>query len=149
MADLLILVGTESGNAQMVADLLQEELGRAGHRVEVMSKGSLEESGLANRSVILICCSTHGDGELPENIRPLHDALVSVRPDLSHLRYGVIALGDQTYRATFCRGGKTMDALFAALGAARVGERLEIDACTQPLPDEEALDWTKEWATLL
>lgn len=149
MADILILVGTESGNAQMVADLLEEELGKAGHRIAIQSKGGTGEAALATRSTVLICCSTHGDGELPENIRPLYDALAAEKPDLSHLRYGVIALGDQTYRETFCRGGKTMDALFASLGAERIGERLEIDACTQPLPDEEALDWARDWVSLL
>ena len=149
MADILILVGTESGNAQLVADLLQEELGKDGHNIEIMSRGDSAAARLAERSTILICCSTHGEGELPENIRPLHGSLAIERPSLAHVRYGVIALGDQTYRETFCRGGKTMDALFAALGAERVGERLEIDACTQPLPDEEALDWAREWVTLL
>jgi MioC protein len=149
MADILILVGTESGNAQMVADLLEEELGKEGHGVEVHGKGGAASARLEARRNVLICCSTHGEGELPENIRPLHDELAGQKPDLSHLRYGVIALGDQTYHDTFCRGGKTMDALFAALGAERVGERLEIDACTQPLPDEEALHWAKEWVSLL
>ncbi len=155
MADILILVGTESGNAQMVADLLREELVKDGHAVEVEAKAmdkAKDKGGaarLAERGVVLICCSTHGEGELPENIRPLCDALARNRPDLSHLRYGVIALGDQSYRETFCRGGKTIDALFASLGAERIGERLEIDACTQPLPDEEALDWAKEWVSLL
>jgi MioC protein len=149
MADILILVGTESGNAQMVADLLQEELGKEGHAVEVQSKGGAAEARLGERGLVLVCCSTHGDGELPDNIQPLHDELAAGKPDLSRLRYGVIALGDQTYHATFCRGGKTMDALLAGLGARRVGERLEIDACTQPLPDEEALDWAREWVTLL
>ena len=38
---------------------------------------------------------------------------------------------------------------FAACGAQKLGERLEIDACTQPLPDEEALQWSKEWVGLL
>ncbi|HLI12541.1 MAG TPA: flavodoxin domain-containing protein [Alphaproteobacteria bacterium] len=149
MAEIVILVGTESGNAQMVADVLQEELAREGHEIEVVSGGGAEAANLPARKIALVCCSTHGDGELPENIRPLHAALAQARPDLSHLRYGVIALGDQTYHDTFCRGGKTMDALLAELGAARVGERLEIDACTQPLPDEEALDWAREWVTLL
>jgi MioC protein len=79
----------------------------------------------------------------------MHDSLKQSRPDLSHLRYSVIALGDQTYHDTFCFAGKAMDALFAELGARKIGERLEIDACTQPLPDEEALDWAKEWVTLL
>jgi MioC protein len=39
--------------------------------------------------------------------------------------------------------------LFARCGARKVGERLEIDACTQPLPDEEALNWAQEWVTML
>ncbi len=148
MASILILVGTESGNAQMVADTLQEELGRAGHEVEVRAEGDRLE-GPANGRAVLICTATHGLGELPDNIIPLHDALARDRPDLSGLRYGVIALGDQTYHETFCNAGKTMDRLFAELGARRIGERLEIDACTQPLPDEDALDWAREWVMLL
>lgn len=148
MASILILVGTESGNAQMIADTLQEELARAGHEVEVRADGDSLE-GLDGGRAVLICTATHGLGELPDNIIPLHDALVREKPDLSALRYGVIALGDQTYDDTFCNGGKTMDRLFAELGARRIGERLEIDACTQPLPDEDALDWAREWVTLL
>lgn len=149
MTDILILVGTESGNAQMVADLLKDELGRQGHQAEVMNRGTAADAGFERRDVVLVCCATHGDGELPDNIIPLHDSLKATRPDLQHVRYGVIALGDQTYHDTFCFAGKAMDALFAELGAQRLGERLEIDACTQPLPDEEALEWLKEWATLL
>ena len=90
-----------------------------------------------------------GDGELPDNLIPFHQNLAEKRPDLSHLRYGVIALGDQTYADTYCNAGRTFDALLAELGAHKVGERLEIDACTQPLPDEDALDWAKEWVEML
>ena len=149
MASILILVGTESGNAQMVADLLEEELGAIGHDIEVASEGDAGAMGLARRDVVLICCSTHGEGELPHNIQPLAASLGADKPDLSHVRYGVIALGDQTYQQTFCNGGKIMDRAFAERGARRIGERLEIDACTQPLPDEDALEWAKEWDTLL
>lgn len=149
MANILILVGTESGNAQMVADCLLEELAGQGHRVEVMDQGEAPAADFPARDVALICCATHGLGELPDNIIPLADSLREQRPDLSHLRYGVIALGDQTYAETFCKAGKAMDALFADLGAHKVGERLEIDACTQPLPDEDALEWLKEWASQL
>ncbi len=149
MADILILVGTESGNAQMVADLLEDELGDLGHDMEVRNEGDAAAMGFADRDVVLICCATHGDGELPDNIQPLADSLEEEKPDLGHIRYGVIALGDQTYHTTFCNGGKTMDRIFAERGARRIGERLEIDACTQPLPDEDALEWAKEWVTLL
>jgi len=149
MANILIIVGTESGNAQMCADHLSDNLPRLGHEVEVASDADAGSVDLSGRDVVLVCTSTHGDGELPDNIIPLADRLRSETPDLSHLRYGVIALGDQTYKATFCQAGKEMDALFAASGARKVGERLEIDACTQPLPDEEALNWAQEWVTAL
>ena len=144
MADIAILVGTESGNAQMIADTLNDELGMD-HDVVVHEEPELDELDLASREIVIICCSTHGDGELPDNIIPLHDTLKESDMDLSHLKYGIVALGDQTYHQTFCQAGKDMDAVFAARGAVRVGERLEIDACTQPLPDEDALDWAKEF----
>lgn len=145
MSNILILVGTESGNAQMVGDTLMDEFAAQGHDAEVVSEGTLDDLALETREIVLICTSTHGLGELPDNIIPIQEALEATRPDLSHLKYGVIALGDQTYAETFCKAGKIMDALFASLGAVKVGERLEIDACTQPLPDEEAVDWSKEW----
>lgn len=149
MAEILIVVGTESGNSQMVADLLQGELVRLGHAVDIANGGEHAAARLDQREVVLVCTATHGDGELPDNIIPFAASLERDRPDLSKLRYGVIALGDQTYKDTFCHGGKAMDALFAGLGACKVGERLEIDACTQPLPDEEALEWAKEWVMQL
>jgi MioC protein len=149
VAEILIVVGTESGNAQMCADFLSDELPALGHDVEIISDVTADEADLASRSVVLICTATHGDGELPDNIIPFHQGLAAARPDLSSLRYGVIALGDQTYAETFCRAGRIMDSLFADLGASKVGERLEIDACTQPLADEDAVAWAKEWVTLL
>ena len=149
MAKILIIVGTESGNAQMCADHLSDNLPALGHEVEVAADADAGSVDLAGRDVVLVCTSTHGDGELPDNIIPLAERLRGDMPDLSRLRYGVIALGDQTYKATFCKAGKDMDALFAACGARKLGERLEIDACTQPLPDEEALNWAQEWVAML
>lgn len=149
MAKILIIVGTESGNAQMCADHLADNLPRLGHEVEVAADADAGNVELTGRELVLVCTSTHGDGELPDNIIPLATRLRDDAPNLSALRYGVIALGDQTYAATFCKAGKDMDALLSACGAQRVGERLEIDACTQPLPDEDALTWAQEWVSLL
>ncbi len=149
MTDILILIGTESGTAEMVGECLIDEFTRLGVGAEMMEGADADGDDLASRDVVLVCTATHGMGELPSNIQPLADALEDGRPDFSALRYGVIALGDQTYQETFCKGGKVIDKLFAGLGAKRVGERLEIDACTQPLPDEEAVKWAEEWVSLL
>jgi MioC protein len=149
MANILIVVGTESGNAQMCADHLANNLPRLGHAIEVAGDADAGCVELAGREIVLVCTSTHGDGELPDNLIPLAERLRRDSPDLGAMRYGVIALGDQTYSSTFCKAGKDMDALLAVCGAQKVGERLEIDACTQPLPDADALNWAQEWVTLL
>ena len=148
MARILILVGTESGNAQMVADALKPVLLAAGHKVDVSAKAATV-ADLEAHEVFLVVSATHGTGEIPTNILPLAETLERERPDLSGHRYGVIALGDRTYQDTFCGGGKKLDQVYAACGARKLGERLEVDASSQPLPDEEALGWINGWKTLV
>jgi len=146
MATILILVGTESGNAQMVADALQPVLASAGHAVDVTDKAATA-ADLQAHDVLLAICATHGSGDIPTNILPLVETLERDKPDLSGHRYGVIALGDMTYQDTFCGGGKKVDQALERCGARKVGNRLEIDASEQPLPDEEALTWIEGWKT--
>ncbi len=146
MATILILVGTESGNAQMVADALQPVLAGAGHAVDVTDKAATA-ADLVAHDVLLVVCATHGSGDIPTNILPLVEALDRDKPDLSGHRYGVIALGDMTYQDTFCGGGKKVDEALERCSARKVGDRLEIDDSEQPLPDEEALTWIEGWKT--
>jgi MioC protein len=148
MANLLILVGTESGNAQMVADALKPVLAEAGHTVDVSDRPS-STADLQAHDVLLVICATHGSGDIPTNILPLAETLERERPDLSGYRYGVIALGDRTYQDTFCGGGKKLDQVLALCGARKLGARLELDASSQPLPDEEALGWIESWKALV
>ena len=148
MAQILILVGTESGNAQMVADALKPVLEGAGHAVDV-SDTAASAGDLEAHDVLLVVCATHGSGDIPTNILPLAETLERDRPNLSGHRYGIIALGDMTYQDTFCGGGKKVDRAFALCGARRLGDRLEVDASSQPLPDEEALGWIEGWKTLV
>ena len=148
MARLLILVGTESGNAQMVADALRPVLEAAGHAIDISDKAASCADLLAHE-VLLTVCATHGSGDIPTNILPLAETLERERPDLSGHRYGIIALGDMTYQDTFCGGGKKMEKVLELCGARRIGDRLELDASSQPLPDEEALTWVKGWKALV
>jgi len=148
MANILILVGTESGNAQMVADALKPVLMAAGHSVDVSDRAATSAE-LRSHDVLLVVCATHGSGDIPTNILPLAETLERERPDLSGHRYGMIALGDMTYQDTFCGGGKKVDKVFALCGAQKLGDRLEVDASSQPLPDEEALSWVEDWKALV
>lgn len=149
MAEILIVVGSESGNARLVAECVRDELTRLGHTASISTDRDCAELRLQERELLLVCTSTYGYGDWPDNIAPFAHSLHALRPDLSRLRYGVIALGDRTYTDSFCLAGRRLDDALRRLGATRLGPRLEIDACAQPFPDEDALAWVKDWAPLL
>jgi len=101
--------------------------------------------GVSGGGLFLICSSTYGQGDVPDNAKNLYESLKSARPDLSNVQYGVIALGDRTYAETFCNGGKRFDAILSELGARRIGEIMLHDASAGTMPEEIAVQWAGEW----
>ena len=108
----------------------------------------LDASIFGTGGTFLICTSTYGQGDVPDNAQALYASLETERPDLSAVAYGVIALGDLTYKDTFCEGGIRFDSLLTELGARRVGEILKHDASSGTLPEEVAAQWILPWAEL-
>jgi MioC protein len=140
-----ILVGTMTGTAQLCAQEMELALDDGETQVETLMMDGLDSSVFSGRSVVLVCTSTYGQGDVPDNARALYEDLKSARPDLSHVRYGVFGLGDRTYAETFNFGGKRFDEILAELGARRIGERHTHDASSGILPEETALEWCQAW----
>lgn len=141
-----ILVGTMTGTAQMCAQ--EMELALDGDDIQVVTHlmDKLEPQVFADReAVYLVCTSTYGQGDVPDNAKALYEALGAQKPDLAGVRYGVFGLGDRTYAETFNFGGKRFDELLSGLGAERIGERYMHDASGGTLPEEVALDWAQAW----
>lgn len=147
--EIFLIVGSESGNAEMVGDCVRDALVQRGHTVETFRGGSLESARLPERGVVLIVCSSTGIGDLPQNIEPFFHELAGARPGLANVRYGMVGLGDRNYKESFLGGPKKWDALLAELGAHRVGERLELDATDNPAADEDAVAWVLPWLDTL
>jgi MioC protein len=144
-----ILVGTMTGTAELVAEELRDALEPEGHEIEVKAMDGLDAAALEPGRTYLVCSSTYGQGDVPDNAMKLYEDLAARRPDLSGLRYGVLSLGDRTYAQTFCHGGKRFDELLAELGAERIGERLEHDASAGSVPEEVGVEWARGWVRLL
>ena len=142
-----ILVGTMTGTAQLCAQEMELALDDGETEVETVMMDNLDASVFSRPSVFLICTSTYGQGDVPDNARALYEDLKQARPDLSHVRYGVFGLGDRTYAETFNFGGKRFDDILTELGARRVGERHMHDASSGILPEETALEWCQQWLT--
>jgi MioC protein len=140
-----ILVGTMTGTAQLCAQEMELALDDDDVKVETILMDGLDAAVFAREGAFLVCTSTYGQGDVPDNARALYEDLKAKRPDLSKVRYGVFGLGDRTYAETFNFGGKKFDELLSELGAQRIGERHMHDASSGILPEETALEWCQDW----
>ncbi len=143
-----ILVGTMTGTAELVASEIAEVLEDRGADAEIVLMDDLSADVFEPASAYIVCTSTYGQGDVPDNARILLESLKSDRPDLSAIRYGLFALGDMTYAQTFCFGGRQFDEILQELGARRIGEPEEHDASSGSLPEDEAATWTEGWYEL-
>src|SRR2546429_6894995 len=124
---ITILIGTMTGTAQLCAQEMELALDDGATQIEALLMDSLDASVFERDSAFLICTSTYGQGDVPDNARALYEDLQQKRPDLSKLRYGVFGLGDKTYAETFNYGGKRLHDNLTDLRAPPVGESYKQD----------------------
>jgi MioC protein len=135
----VILYGTESGNAEMVAEDLVADLDDA--YAEDMT--DFDVSSLNTSDFYVVICSTHGEGDLPSSARPFFESLQAESPDLSGVHYAVFGLGNSSYE-NYSHGSEIIDAELARLGAERVGVYGRHDAVDGSLPNDGALEWARD-----
>ncbi|MBW7980956.1 FMN-binding protein MioC [Enterobacillus tribolii] len=146
MADITLISGSTLGSAEYVAEHLAEKLEEAGYSTETLHGPEIEE--VTTEGLWLVITSTHGAGNLPDNLEPLFEQIETRQPDLTNLRFGAVGLGSSEYD-TFCGGIKTVDRILSAFGARRIGDVLEIDVTQHEIPEDPAGEWVKNWITLL
>ncbi|MEO8164612.1 MAG: flavodoxin domain-containing protein [Betaproteobacteria bacterium] len=146
--EFTILVGTQTGVAQLVAQEIELRLDGEDTRITTLPMDELDPGVFEGGGLFLICTSTYGQGDVPDNAKQLYEGLQASRPDLSNVRYGVIGLGDNgTHANTFCFAARKFDSLLSELGARRIGEPLFNDSCTN-LPEDDAAEWIEGWIPL-
>ena len=69
--DITILVGTMTGTAEMVAQEIEQALEAAGHQATIRAMDGLDASVFQSGGVFLICTSTYGQGDVPDNAQAL------------------------------------------------------------------------------
>jgi MioC protein len=142
---LKILVGTMTNTATYVAQAIEMDCSDLADEIEVLLMDGLEIDVFDEDALYLICSSTYGSGEVPDNARALYESLDARPKFLGHVRYGVIALGDRTYGQTFCCGGRKFDERLQGLGAQRLGEVWCHDASSGTMPEEPGTAWCRQW----
>lgn len=122
-----IVHGSQTGNGRRIAEALGERLLARGLRVRVLRAGEYEPRQLAGERRLFVVMSTHGDGDPPDDARPLTDFLLGRRaPKLPSLEFAVLALGDSSY-PKYCEIGRRIDERLAELGGRRIFDRIDCD----------------------
>ncbi|MFJ2814932.1 sulfite reductase subunit alpha [Streptomyces sp. NPDC087294] len=137
-ATIDVLFGTQTGNAEFLADEVAAGARARGMAGKVAALDSVTPDQLATMSHVVVITSTYGEGELPDNAGLFWEALQSdTAPRLEELRYAVLGLGDRGYD-DFCQAAKLIDTRLEQLGAARLQDRIDCDVDFE----EPAAAWT-------
>src|SRR5258706_10893186 len=116
--ELNILVGTQTGVAQLVAQEIELRLDGEDMRIKTLLMDDIDASVFDGGGVFLICTSTYGQGDVPDGAKPFYEELLNKRPDLLKVRYGLIGLGHKgTHPPTFSRAARTFHKSLGELGA--------------------------------
>lgn len=135
--EVTILYGSQTGNAQGLADNASKTLEGRGFQVTVSSMSDFKPNNLKKIKNLLIVVSTHGEGDPPDNALSFHEFLHGRRaPKLDDLHFSVLSLGDSSYEF-FCETGKQFDKRLEELGGERIAPRVDCDLDF----DEPATEW--------
>jgi sulfite reductase (NADPH) flavoprotein alpha-component len=124
---LTVLFGSETGNSAGLAKTLAGAAKAQGVAVELASMADYKVRRLKEEQDLLVVTSTHGEGDPPQTAVGFFEFLESRKaPQLPHVRFAVLALGDSTYER-YCEAGRRIDRRLEALGAHRLAARVECD----------------------
>jgi sulfite reductase (NADPH) flavoprotein alpha-component len=142
-APLLVAYASQTGYAEQIANQTAQSLQAANipSRVRSLAELSLHELSTTERALFVV--STYGEGDPPDAGLQFVNSVMSGSPALSRLGYGVLALGDSTYR-NFCGFGKTLDTWLRRQCAVPLFDLVEVDNA-----DEAALlHWQRHLGSL-
>ena len=124
---LNILFGSHTGNCEALAHNMASVAKDRGIDVEVSDMASFKARNLKKVKNLAVLVSTHGLGEPPIQAEDLYKYLHGKKaPNLSDVKFSVLALGDSSY-VDYCQTGKDFDAVLEKLGGQRIVLRQDCD----------------------
>ncbi|REL31265.1 FMN-binding protein MioC [Thalassotalea euphylliae] len=139
MASFQIIIGSMLGGTEYVAEACQETLETLGHQATLHYTPEFSEIEQKDQTW-LICTSTHGAGDYPDNIQAFVTDLENSQQDLIHTKYAVIGIGDTNYD-TFCYAAKNLDKLLNSKSCAKIIDIKTIDITQIDDPETAAQEW--------
>lgn len=132
-----IAYGSESGNAQTLAQQIKKQL--QAYQPTLCTLNDLVINNLGSQDVLLIISSNFGDGEPPGNAVVFYEKLLEQSNQLA-CQYAIFGLGDVSYDK-FCGFTINLDEKLHELGATPIAKRVDADTHYQ--------DFYQRWSQAL
>ncbi|WP_057833139.1 flavodoxin domain-containing protein [Colwellia sp. TT2012] len=155
MSSIQIIVGSMLGGTEYVAEACEETLTELDFKVDIHLKPDLnnilsntfpinneqkKHSNFPKNPLWIICTSTHGAGDYPDNIRQFVSDLANCEQDLSTVSFLTIGIGDSSYD-TFCKAAKDITSLMITKGCNQIAPLKSLDMSEDIDPEELAQQW--------
>jgi MioC protein len=142
MASIQIIVGSMLGGTEYVAEACEQTLKDLQHETTLHLQPNFAE--IAQKDQIwLICTSTHGAGDFPDNIKTFVQDLENSNADLSTTKFLVIGVGDSSYD-TFCNAAKMIENILLSMSCIKICEKKLIDMQENIDPELLSQQWIEE-----
>lgn len=141
--NICVLSGSTLGGAEYVAEHLVDCLSEQGFSTSLFHGPEWQD--VQDETLWLVVTSTHGAGELPDNLKPLFDNIAQGNVDLSSLRFAVVGLGNSDYD-TFCYAADKVEAVLSQKSAVKICDALKIDMLHVEDPEGYAENWLPQFA---
>ncbi len=130
------------GGSEYVAEACEETLVALGHQVQLHFQPEFAQITSENQTW-LICTSTHGAGDYPDNIAAFAADLEKTDQDLSSVKFLTIGIGDSSYD-TFCFAAKNLNKLLLSKGCKEILPLITLDMSEDIDPEERSQAWLNE-----
>lgn len=124
--ETLIAVASQTGFGDELAAMTCDALVAADRPARVVSFADLTPEDLQVAERILFVASTTGEGDPPDSAARFVRKIMGEAADLSSLTYGLLALGDHTYK-DFCGFGRALDDWLTTCRARPLFQAIEVD----------------------
>jgi len=135
------------GATEYVAEACEETLKELGHEAKIHLKPNfstlIQQTFTTNNSNIstwIICTSTHGAGDFPDNIQQFISDLKNCEQDLSSINYLIIGVGDSSYD-TFCKAANDINNLLQSNNCKELIPIKLLDMSKDIDPEELSQQW--------
>lgn len=134
------IYGTESGNAQYLCDDFKDATPE-NFECEISEMNNVDATNLDGDTFYVIVSATFGTGDVPSTAEDFYDDLLEEKPDLSHIKFAVFGLGDESFGETFAQGSQKLMEAMLECKAHMIGERGIHDASGSLPPEVAGLPW--------